>query len=648
LLIRATVQNEVRLSRSSMQHRNSPHRIGVVLVALLGCSASAWGQSTSIGDYTLLAERMIRTRRLTLTKGDMGVASPTGGIFSRGILDAPTSVLAADTVRMQRNTDCGALFANATEGTGAGCGNPQPFVSPFSDLAAACGFPAPFPVCDPSAPPIVVAANQTLALAPGTYGDVYLQGGPSGSGTLELAGTYRFCNVVASLDATTVFTAPSTVNVTGNLLLSRATTTNPTVGAEDIRFFVQGSIVRVSRNALVTAVLCAPDATLAINTGTTLEGRFIAENIRLKRNVVMGTPSSTTTTSSTSTSSTSSTSTSMAPETTTSTSLTPASTTSTSLTPASTTSTSVAPETTTSTSLTPDSTTSTTLAPPTTTSLPPDSTTSTTLAPPTTTSTSLTPVSTTSTSLTPETTTSSTLAPETTTTTLVPDTTTSTLTPETTTTTSTSTSSTLTPATTTSTTLTPTTTTTTLPDLVEICGNCIDDDFNNLTDFEDPACCSGSAGQSFVANLRRGRIKPKPAERSFLRLRSTLASSGLELNPMEQEVFLHIREQNGPEVLCAMVPAGKFMKMRKSYKFWDKKGMLSSAQGVQDMALKFKRNGQVRFKAYGKRVRFPTPDQNSLLITVGFRNPTATTDANRCAGALEAFRTNSRGALIFR
>jgi hypothetical protein len=187
-----------------------------------------------------------------------------------------------------------------------------------------------------------------------------------------------------------------------------------------------------------------------------------------------------------------------------------------------------------------------------------------------------------------------------------------------------------------------------MPDLVEICGNCIDDDLNELTDFEDPACCTGSAGQGFITNLRRGKIKPKAGNVSFLRLRSTLATSGLSLNPMEQEVFLHIREQNGPEVLCAMVPAGKFMKMRGAYKFWDKKGMITSAQGVQDMAIKFKKNGHVRFKAYGKRVRFGALDENTLRITVGFRNPAGGDDANRCSGAVEAFRTTSKGALVFR
>src|SRR5207249_4974771 len=44
--------------------------------------------------------------------------------------------------------------------------------------------------------------------------------------------------------------------------------------------------------------------------------------------------------------------------------------------------------------------------------------------------------------------------------------------------------------------------------LVEICGDCIDNDGNGLTDFEDPACCSGQV-QRFTMDLKRGRIRPR-------------------------------------------------------------------------------------------------------------------------------------------
>jgi hypothetical protein len=66
------------------------------------------------------------------------------------------------------------------------------------------------------------------------------------------------------------------------------------------------------------------------------------------------------------------------------------------------------------------------------------------------------------------------------------------------------------------------------------------------------------------------------------------------------------------------------------------------------MTLKFKKNGQVRFRAYGRRVRFMTPNESSLQITVGFRDPSQGDAANRCSAAVEAFRTTRKGALVYR
>src|SRR5439155_441253 len=40
----------------------------------------------------------------------------------------------------------------------------------------------------------------------------------------------------------------------------------------------------------------------------------------------------------------------------------------------------------------------------------------------------------------------------------------------------------------------------------EICGNCIDDDNNGLTDFEDPACCLQSG--TFTMTLKAGHLRP--------------------------------------------------------------------------------------------------------------------------------------------
>jgi hypothetical protein len=190
------------------------------------------------------------------------------------------------------------------------------------------------------------------------------------------------------------------------------------------------------------------------------------------------------------------------------------------------------------------------------------------------------------------------------------------------------------------------TTTTTLPGGPrEICGNCIDDDGNGLTDFEDPACCAGA--QSFGITVRRGRLKPRGTA-TRLRLKTKLAQSGLEnVNPLKQDVFLQIRPAGGTDVLCAQVPAEKFMRMHGAFKFWDRKHTVASAKGIDDLKIKVRKDGSVRLKTVGRRVRFQTPQQASLQVTVGFRDPATAEAGNRCSTETRAFRTGRSGRLIF-
>src|SRR5439155_26164878 len=95
--------------------------------------------------------------------------------------------------------------------------------------------------------------------------------------------------------------------------------------------------------------------------------------------------------------------------------------------------------------------------------------------------------------------------------------------------------------------------------LVEICGNCIDDDGNGLTDFEDPACCPQA--RTFQATIRKLRIGARGTGTSKLRLHETVASGLGDANPLVEDVFVQIRPANGFEALCAKVPANRFMRM---------------------------------------------------------------------------------------
>jgi len=178
----------------------------------------------------------------------------------------------------------------------------------------------------------------------------------------------------------------------------------------------------------------------------------------------------------------------------------------------------------------------------------------------------------------------------------------------------------------------------------EICGNCIDDNNNGLTDFEDPACCSGVA--EFEMSVSKGRIKPRGTTSKLL-LHSLLARSGLSgVNPLQQNVFLQIKPSGATsDSLCAVMPASDFMRRHGAFRFWDRKNRVPSAQGIQDMTITVTKNGSVKFRTHGKHVKMSTVQQGSLDVTVGFVGSAAGSPPNQCSMAVQAFRTGSTGAL---
>jgi len=197
------------------------------------------------------------------------------------------------------------------------------------------------------------------------------------------------------------------------------------------------------------------------------------------------------------------------------------------------------------------------------------------------------------------------------------------------------------------TTTVPATPTTTLPlataKVPEICGNCLDDDRDGLTDFEDPACCADR--QLFPMTIGTGRIRPH-GPRSLLRLKSLLAVEGLsDVNPLRQDVFLQIRVVGGGELFCARVPASRFVAKRPGvFRFRDPHHSVGSARGIDRLAMKIAKNGVVRFRASAQDAAFTSPRSSQLSVTVSFRNPLEAEGGNRCS-TTQSLRTNRRGAL---
>jgi hypothetical protein len=168
------------------------------------------------------------------------------------------------------------------------------------------------------------------------------------------------------------------------------------------------------------------------------------------------------------------------------------------------------------------------------------------------------------------------------------------------------------------------------PAPVEICGDCLDNDNNGQTDFEDAACCDASYGMI----LARAKVTPK-GETSRMRIKSTLATKGLStINPTKQDVFLQIRPAGSRDILCARVPASKFMANKRTFKYWSKMSSAPSAQGLGDMKIKVKKNGSVKLKSVSKKVKLGAASAGAYQITVGFHGGNA---ANSCSSTMASF-----------
>jgi hypothetical protein len=180
----------------------------------------------------------------------------------------------------------------------------------------------------------------------------------------------------------------------------------------------------------------------------------------------------------------------------------------------------------------------------------------------------------------------------------------------------------------------------------ETCGNCIDDDDNGLTDYEDPVCCAGP--QRFPMVLRKGAIsRSAKKEQTKLKIRSVLAMSGLsDVDPTKDDVYIQLRDPAGASILCAVIPAERFRSAKKGtlFKFRDRDGGLPSAAGLRSVKVRRAKDGSLKLSAKGKGVPFLLPQAGAIEITAAFAPSEGTA---RCSAARRPFRTGKRGKLVF-
>jgi len=184
-----------------------------------------------------------------------------------------------------------------------------------------------------------------------------------------------------------------------------------------------------------------------------------------------------------------------------------------------------------------------------------------------------------------------------------------------------------------------------LPTPAEICGDCIDNDGNGLTDLEDPACCNET--QTFAMELSRGVIKPA-GETSKVRLRSLLTGTGMtSITPTTQDVLLQLRPADGKDIFCARIPAAAFVQHQTNFKFLARRTPTASAKGLDGVMVKIRHDGTVRFRTRGQRVQIANPAQGSMQLTLGFIS-SANPAANRCSSTMTSFQNVRQLTLIAR
>lgn len=187
------------------------------------------------------------------------------------------------------------------------------------------------------------------------------------------------------------------------------------------------------------------------------------------------------------------------------------------------------------------------------------------------------------------------------------------------------------------------TTTTTLPP-VEICGDCLDDDGDGLTDFEDPDCCTGMPATTLT--LKKGLIKPVSGA-TKLALKATVSKAGLAGGSIAtQDVFVQLRAQGG-EVLCAHVPASAVTRKKTRIVFKDPAHGVATARGVDHLALSQKKNGSGQLNVAGAQVTLTPPPAGHVDVVLGLRDPRAGDAGNLCANGGGTFRAGRKGLLKF-
>ncbi|HWP65999.1 MAG TPA: hypothetical protein VNO26_08815 [Candidatus Limnocylindria bacterium] len=149
----------------------------------------------------------------------------------------------------------------------------------------------------------------------------------------------------------------------------------------------------------------------------------------------------------------------------------------------------------------------------------------------------------------------------------------------------------------------------------EVCGDCLDNDGDDLVDYEDEDCCAAQAG----LDVRRMRLKPTTTTQNVRgnRLRMKVRNVAFEaaaLDPTAEDTTLQIADGAG-QLFCQTVPAEHWKnRNERVFRFKDKTGAF--AGGLAKGTFKVKKNGRIMFAAKGKRVTLVPTSGQAVTVTL--------------------------------
>lgn len=221
-------------------------------------------------------------------EADLG-ANDTGGRvhLGRRVFMPDLTSASGDLVSLGNGTSVWDVFANARHlGSGAVIRNATgavvlPLTSPF----------CPIPAIGCGGPDVLVPAGTTAGpLAPGSYGNVILQGTALASSQLTLApGTFQFCSIIAGRNVRVITTGgtASTIQVLGTIRLGNGCFLGPDTGVLPPSLEIAGNSFRIGSHTVVHAIVAAPQALLKIGRAGVMQGGFCVDRAITDKDILL-------------------------------------------------------------------------------------------------------------------------------------------------------------------------------------------------------------------------------------------------------------------------------------------------------------------------------------------------------------------------